>query len=177
MCEGIREKIYFETLVDKSRGIKVEILAPTDDDEGKSAPKWLLDRIAKYEDKNGIKADDQVWFVLDIDRWTSEAIYAIYQTCQTQKNHHTAISNPCFEVWLYNHFATAHHSKFETCKQFKQAIHQQISGGYKVATYVKNIEQAYETSKTADANTNHFLPPHLHTKIYQLYEALKPFLR
>lgn len=155
----------------------MEILAPVGEDEGKSAPKWLLDRVAKYEDKNRIKADDQVWFVLDIDRWTSEAIYTIYQECKTKENRLTAISNPCFEVWLYNHFAAAHLTGFDTCSQLKQAIHRQISGGYKAEVFTKDIDQACETSKTADTDTKHFLPAPLHTKVYQLYEAIKPFLK
>ncbi|MCA6501961.1 MAG: RloB domain-containing protein [Pseudanabaena sp. M135S2SP2A07QC] len=62
------EKQYFEMF--GSRKVKVEILATGDDN--KSAPEYVLERLDKFKDRYGFSEDDELWLVLDVDRWVKK---------------------------------------------------------------------------------------------------------
>lgn len=52
----------------------------------------------KYIEKNDLKDEDDLWFVIDKDRWTDAQIRELANYCQGYANWHIVISNPCFEV-------------------------------------------------------------------------------
>lgn len=98
-CEGAkREKEYFETLVFGSQKVKVQILAPIGEEHGKSAPKWVLNRAAKYVEEFGLNKYDQLWLVMDFDRYDVNILREIANICDEHENWNIAYSNPCFEV-------------------------------------------------------------------------------
>ncbi len=90
-CEGEKsEPNYFHTLCKGRRRLKLEILKPTD---GESAPSWVLRRAKKYVKSYGLQRHDQLWLVLDRDRWKMEHLREIAQYCSNQ-NRNIALSNP-----------------------------------------------------------------------------------
>jgi len=82
-----REKEYFESLVDGNKKVKIKILAPTDEDEGKSAPKWVMDRAITYVDIFGLGNDDQLWLVIDVDKWELDQVHEIAKECSSINRH------------------------------------------------------------------------------------------
>ncbi|NJN78235.1 MAG: RloB domain-containing protein [Saprospiraceae bacterium] len=84
-CEGLREENYFQTLVGKSRQVKLFTLSPKEEIH-KSSPKWVRDRAAKFVDKFGLDGqDDESWFVLDIDEWEKSILHEISKNCNDNK--------------------------------------------------------------------------------------------
>lgn len=73
-CEGAaREKAYFEQLRPMTRRLRFQVISPQNkgnDNVGNSSPKWILDRVVKFVEKEGVNIEkgDRLWFVLDVDR-------------------------------------------------------------------------------------------------------------
>lgn len=176
-CEGaVREKVYFERLHPKSPRLRFEVISPTNeegDDAGKSSPKWVLDRVVKFVEKEGvnIKEGDCLWFVLDVDCWR-KALHDIQIECEKQ-GWQMALSNPCFEVWLWLHLKGIEDAKADTCQEFKSEIHQNYEGGYKVEIFTKPelYEIARVRAKTIDTASG-FMPEPKSTKVYLLFDDL-----
>jgi hypothetical protein len=57
-CEGAaREKIYFEHLRPQTPRLRFEVISPQNeegDNVGNSSPKWVLDRVIKFVEKEGV---------------------------------------------------------------------------------------------------------------------------
>jgi len=98
------ENEYFNIFNDYK--VKIEILPNND---GKPSPKGAKQRLDKYKKDNQLKLKsrqkdgkaDQLWMVVDVDRY-KKIISKIYKDIK-ECNYQIAISNPCFEIWLYLH--------------------------------------------------------------------------
>ena len=180
-CEGSkREPDYFNVFQYISTKIKVDVIESVVSDEemgnkheNKSAPLWVLDRAITYIKKEGLSDEDDLWFVLDKDRWSEEQLRLIAQYCKDYPNWHIVISNPCFEVWLYFHKkADISISTSNTCSDFKYEISTLERGGYHPYKFIPSFENAIANAKAGDTDKDHFLPRNKETKVYQLGEAL-----
>jgi len=141
--------------------------------ETKSSPNWVLDRAIKYIEKEDLKDEDDLWFVIDTDNWEEEQIRKIANYCKDYPNWHIVISNPCFEVWLYFHKkAKILNASKINCKQLKSAVSTLEKGGYAPLIFLPDLLTAIINSKRADSDINHFLPKNGETKVYQLGKAL-----
>ena len=100
ICEGEREAKYFNYFDKKSQKLIVKTIAPIGSNKGESAPNHLKDRAAEYVEENGWENEfeDQLWFILDIDRWERESIDELYHLTQITSSWFIGISNQCFEV-------------------------------------------------------------------------------
>ncbi len=180
-CEGgKREPSYFNVFQHLSSKIKVDLIENyvTDDEmfrkyETNSAPKWVLDRAMRYIEKNDLKDEDDLWFVIDKDRWSDPQIRELALYCDNYPNWHLVISNPCFEVWLYFHKkADIKTSTSVNCNDFKKEISSFEKGGYHPLKFIPNFQKAITNAKANDSNVNHFMPKANETKVYQLGEAI-----
>jgi hypothetical protein len=170
ICEGAkREPQYLELLAEDSKKIKVEIITPK---ENKSSPDWLLDAAAEFVSEYQLGKKDQLWFVLDVDAWKPEQLIKLGKTCEENKVWSCAISNPCFEVWLFMHYADISKATAENCGEFKAELPKIVEGGYRKEEAIQNLEIAITRAKLADSNPTHFMPNLKSTKVYQLIEAL-----
>lgn len=111
--------------------------------------------------------EDVVWLVLDVDRWGIEKLREIGEIC-LRKNWGIAISNPCFEVWLYAHISELENFKGEECKDWKNELHKLTHSGFKVDKFAELIHKAVERSLQADNNVGYFFPQSGSTKLYLL---------
>jgi hypothetical protein len=180
-CEGgKREPGYFNVFEFLSRKIKVDVIENwiTHNEkhlrrEDKSAPKWVLDRAMKYIEKIGLVEEDDLWFVIDKDRWTETQIRELASYCDKYPNWHLVISNPCFEIWLYFHKkADIKSSVSISCNDFKKEISSFEKGGYHPLKFIPDFQKAIVNAKANDSNLNHFMPNVKETKVYQLGEAI-----
>ncbi|HND49180.1 MAG TPA: RloB family protein [Anaerolineales bacterium] len=131
-CEGSkREPDYFNVFQYISKKIKVDLIQDYVSDEelleihdNRSAPKWVLDKAMKYIEKNDLKDEDDLWFVIDKDRWSEEQIRTLAAYCDRYRNWNLVISNPCFEIWLYFHNkSNISLSSSLSCTDFKKEIY------------------------------------------------------
>ncbi|MBI2417842.1 MAG: RloB domain-containing protein [Ignavibacteriales bacterium] len=175
-CEGAkREREYFEFFERISDKIKVDVIDEIT--QGKenfdSAPVWVLDRAVKYVDKLGLSDEDELWFVMDIDRWKPDQLREIYMDCEKTKNWNLALSNPCFEVWLYFHKKKEFSGLTKMiCKEIKHQLSTLESGGYSPEKFIPDVFHAIQNAKESDSNPGHYSPEILQTKVYHLAEAL-----
>lgn len=166
-CEGaVREKEYFEYLGERSSRIRIKVLQQ--EGEHRSAPKWVLDCAATYVTEIGLINDDQLWFVMDTDRWPEDQLRAIQQACQQNLNWFLALSNPCFEVWLYLHVDEIEKSASTSCGDLKKELAEKTKGGYNKKDYISKIRVAHARSEQGDRDPNHFIPTVMSTKLYRL---------
>ncbi|MCB0522316.1 MAG: RloB domain-containing protein [Lewinellaceae bacterium] len=174
IAEGEREEDYFLWFEQKSKRIRVEII----EREGKaSAPKHMLGRLQKFLPENAVQPGDQIWFVLDVDRWERESIEELRSLCTDYPGWATAISNPCFEVWLLFHFNDKISGKATASKEFKQLLHEVTPGGYSIVKFAPKIESAAANARDADPTPEHDYPDTpATTKVYRLADEMLKFL-
>jgi len=181
VCEGgKREPDYFKVFKRFSSKIAVDVIEEIVSDEEvetknkhKSAPKWVLDRAIRYIDKVGLIDEDDLWFVMDVDKWKPEQLREIADHCKDHPNWHIVLSNPCFEVWLYLHKnAGIAASASNSCNDFKNEISSFEKGGYHPLKFIADMPNAVKNAKAFDKELKHFMPVHKATKLYQLGEAV-----
>jgi hypothetical protein len=184
-CEGEkREPEYFSTFGYISPRVSIDLIEDIVSDiemkainSNRSAPKWVLDRAVKYIEKEGLSAEDDLWFIIDKDRWSENQLREIEKYCSMYPNWNIAISNPCFEIWLYFHKRTVKPKSVKTsCNQLKKEISTFSKGGYHPLKYISDLHSAIENSKNNDSNIDFFLPNLNETKVYQLGEVLIEFI-
>lgn len=171
VCEGaVTEPIYFKKIGGDSKKIKIEIVPPVNN---KSAPKWLINNAALSVEKYELKEDDELWIVSDVDNWELAHIHELGKYCQETVQWNAAISNPCFEVWLYLHYADINTAALNSCKELKSKVSQIATGKkYPLEDVLTKINDAIVRAKKIDKNPTHFMPSIDTTKVYQLVEAL-----
>jgi hypothetical protein len=120
------ESLYFRQIksllehLQLGRLVKVEPLerpallnkAGKPEKDTRSDAEAVLELLDSYRDKYGIKEGDELWCVIDRDRWLTRNIAAAAQRCR-QKDYEFCMTTPCFELWLLlhlcdlNNFSTA----------------------------------------------------------------------
>ncbi len=184
-CEGgKREPNYFKVFEHFSRRVSVDVIEAIVSDEEmqskhqlRSAPRWVLDRAVAYIEREGLLDEDELWFVLDTDRWSFEQLSQINHYCERFPNWHIAISNPCFEVWLYFHKKQdIAASASQTCNEFKSEISDFAKGGYHELKFIGDLRIAIENARQADQQQNYFMPDIKVSKIYSLVENIMAFV-
>ncbi|APY12345.1 hypothetical protein BWZ22_14430 [Seonamhaeicola sp. S2-3] len=178
ICEGERESEYFSYFDKQSQKLIIETIAPVGENQGESAPNHLKDRASEYIDENGWdeKYEDQLWFVLDVDRWDRTSIDSLFQLTQQTSNWYIAISNQCFEVWLFYHKSDIKVNP-NSSAQMKQLLNTQVKGGYKLEDYAPNIGTATVNAKNIDQNEAGYFPDIGVTKVYKLGEEIVGLLK
>ncbi len=169
-CEGVvREREYFEHLAKYSSHIRVKVLENKDNN---SAPKWLLDSAARFAGEIQLINDDQLWFVMDVDQWPDAQLRAIHLACEQKSNWFMAVSNPCFEVWLYMHVDDIQNSIANDCRELKAELPYKMKGGYHVVRFIPLIRDAHTRSLALDNNPGHFIPENMRTKMHLITTEL-----
>jgi hypothetical protein len=97
-CEGSkREPEYFSLFENLSRRIKIDIIKESEYDESfslKSSPRAVLERAVNYVENSDFIDEDELWLVIDVDKWGINLIKELFEHCNSKKNWHIAISNP-----------------------------------------------------------------------------------
>lgn len=173
VAEGEREDNYFGFFNDLNRRVNVQIV---EREEGNSAVKHLIERLNSYNYKHGIEPEDLVWFVLDVDRWPREHIDELNQYCEQEENWFLAISNQCFEVWLFYHLDSEIPAELDTAKKLKRALNDRTPGGYNRDSFVLLMKEAADNASLVDLHSTHYFPEPGTTKVYALAYQLLEFL-
>jgi hypothetical protein len=155
VCEGKnREPHYFRFFDGMSSRVKI---VPVESGAG-SAPKLLIETAIAKEAELDDKGDqDQLWFVIDTDRWR-EQLHEIRQACDQHVHWWVAQSNPCFEVWLYFHAKAVlpEDALIFQCNHWKPYLPTVIQGGFNNDFHPIAIETAILSAKASYKGTGYF---------------------
>lgn len=171
------ERQYFEGLqargdVDRSR-VQIQVIATPED--GDSAPEYVLERLTEFLDATQLLADDEIWLVIDVDRWGAKKLGQVTQAC-VDKNVGLAVSNPCFELWLIFHFTEQ--PQFNSCKDCERHLRQHF-GGYNKANlrlqrYPKAcVRQALERAARQSPGSSERWPSACGSHVYRIFESFQ----
>jgi hypothetical protein len=97
----ITEKIYFESLAATYRNRKTRVvIVPRENTD--SSPTHIIRNIKEYFADYDKQMADEVYLVLDRDRWQPKMLADVEKAC-FEKSYVLIMSNPCFELWLLLH--------------------------------------------------------------------------
>lgn len=182
------ESIYFNEA--KSRlsagNVKVEVLKR---DSNESSPESVYRQIAGYRKEYDIADDDELWLVVDRDRWDEGMLSRIAKYCQQEKHLSFCLSNPCFELWLLLHLEDVREMDEETLEKLeknpkvtkeltwlKQRLRQRL-GSYSESNYdagrlLRDVEKAMTIAKELDVNPADRWPQSVGTRVYLLMQSI-----
>ena len=99
------ERIYFKALAKEYTNprVHVHILERSEAEQNNSSPEHVLKQLNDYKEQYALEADDELWLVIDKDRWTEAMLSRVATECTQDEYMHMALSNPCIELWLLLH--------------------------------------------------------------------------
>ncbi|MGV8112746.1 hypothetical protein SDC9_77489 [bioreactor metagenome] len=159
-CEGEETEVrYFKYFQGFSSNIDI---IPFPNDNGKSDPLKLKENAELLFLGNettapkfnlSIEYKDEIWFVIDTDRWNEgDKIQLLKDFCISKNTHSTqwftVQSNPSFEIWLYYHFNVSKPVELEVNKfnTFKEYVNNQVKGGFDNRSMPVELSIAIENS-------------------------------
>lgn len=182
------ENIYFEAMKMSlcASSVHVEIL---DRDDNASSPDKVYERIRGFMQEYSINAEDELWILVDRDRWKKKTLSKVAQLCKQNHNLRFALSNPCFELWLLLHLAdVASYSEKERealrlnekeqNKTWLERRLQTLHGRYNKSDYdaqyfLRYVDTALKRAEDLDGNPKDRWPQTIGTRVYLLVKSIK----
>jgi len=163
------EKQYFAMF--GNRRCQVQVIT---NEENKSAPAHILKRLKDFKKEFQLKADDELWLMIDVDRWGDKQL-AIVSAQAEQNKFQMAVSRPCFETWLYLHHDDLGHEHISSGDMKKKLA--DILGGYNSSKLnlkvFKNVDAAISRAKALDISPDERWPTKTGTHVYKIVEKVK----
>ena len=186
------ERIYFKALAKEYTNprVHVHILERSVDEQNNSSPEHVLKQLNDYKSLYDLEADDELWLVVDKDRWTEAMLSRVATECSQEVAMHMALSNPCFELWLLLHLEDAasltpeeqmlwmeNRRKSKNADPYLKVRLRQKMGSYHESSYdalslIVHVEDAIERARALDKNPNDRWPQTLGTRVYLLAESV-----
>lgn len=186
------ERVYFKALAKEYTNprVHVHILERSVDEQNNSSPEHVLKQLNDYKSQYELEADDELWLVVDKDRWTEAMLSRVATECSQEVAMHMALSNPCFELWLLLHMEDATSLTPEEQKQWlenrrksknadtylkvrlRQKMGSYHESSYDALTLTAHIEDAIERARALDKNPTDRWPQTLGTRVYLLAESV-----
>ena len=188
------EPRYFEALAidDRYRNprVHVEVLSRVEDDAGSSAPNHILDQLTRYEKDNDLVEGDELWIVIDKDKWEDSMLGEITRLVK-QKQYRFADSNPCFELWLLLHYRSLdsytdseladlkanNKERFRSTRRRLDLELKEICGSYdsnnlKTSDYLPYVHTAIDNARNADSNLDDRWLNQIGSRVYKLVQSI-----
>jgi len=189
-CEGDKREVdYFKFFQGLSSNIDI---IPIPSVDGKTDPEKLMgnaqERFFGSDDVHATlnlceEYEDEVWFVIDTDRWNEGNKISKLKSFVNDKNDiyngwSVAQSNPSFEIWLYYHFLSekpifedvAQHRSFKDYTDFK------VTGGFDSRKMPLMIQTAVINSELIFEYEND-QPKLYSTEVYRLGKLIVQFTK
>lgn len=142
------------------------------------AKKCILKKDTHHKPKYSFQKNDEVWIVIDLDpdKFNSREnqIKEVREYCNAQTGWNVALSNPCFEVWLFYHLHKEIKKGIEylsQCSAWKKETNSSIKGGFDSRKHPIFLEQAISNSKE-NHSTEEGLPNNGATEVHYLGESI-----
>lgn len=186
------ERIYFQALASEYANprVHVHILERGEDEQNNSSPEHVLKQLNDYKRGYSLEEDDELWLVIDKDRWTEAMLSHVAAECAQNDFMHMALSNPCFELWLLLHLVDATSLTSEEQEQWmkndrssrrtdpylkvrlRQAMGSYNESNYDAQILIPHVEIAIERARVLDDNPADRWPQTLGTRVCQLAESV-----
>ena len=186
------ERIYFKALAKEYTNprVHVHILERSVDEQNNSSPEHVLKQLNDYKSQYELEADDELWLVVDKDRWTEAMLSRVATECSQEVAMHMALSNPCFELWLLLHIEDVasltpeeqmlwmeNRRKSKNADPYLKVRLRQKIGSYHESSYdtlalIAHVEDAIERARALDKNPADRWPQTLGTRVYLLAESI-----
>ena len=186
------ERIYFKALAKEYTNprVHVHVLERSENEQNNSSPEHVLKQLNDYKSQYELEADDELWLVVDKDRWTEAMLSRVATECSQEVAMHMALSNPCFELWLLLHMEDAVSLPPEEQKQWmenrrksknadpylkvrlRQKMGSYHESSYDALTLIAHIENAIERARALDKKPTDCWPQTLGTRVYLLAESV-----
>lgn len=182
------ESIYFNAVKNELRApnVHVEVLDRNSDE---SSPESVHRQIADFMRQYNIEDDDELWLVIDRDRWQERMLSQVAQLCAQNSHLHFCMSNPCFELWLLLHLEDVAQYDDETKnallqnKKNKSGITwlkkrmKDLMGSYAESTYdafglIPYAPTAMGRARRLDSNPQDRWPQSIGSRVYLLMESI-----
>ncbi|MDE5850362.1 MAG: RloB family protein [Muribaculaceae bacterium] len=182
------ESIYFSAVKDKLRApnVHVEILSR---DTNESSPDSVHAQITDFIRQYNIEDDDELWLVIDRDRWHERMLSQVAQLCAQNPHLHFCMSNPCFELWLLIHLEDVRKYDEHTTaaltankksnsgltwlkKRMRNLLGSYSESNYEVSRLLPNVSSAMEIARSLDVNPSDRWPQTMGTRVYRLMESI-----
>lgn len=178
-CEGDdREATYFHFFNRIASQVNIQIVRIED---GKNSPMGLYNnacqRLLKSEANPNpyyiMNDEDEVWFIIDTDKWGNQ-INTLKESVLQHQNWFVGQSNPSFEVWLYYHFINQKpQNSVENWKEYLNTI---VNGGFDNRKHPIYIETAIINAKNNYSATNN-IPDNITTELFMLGQKIVPLVK
>lgn len=159
------EKKYF----DMFRNVRVQLKVLSTGSDHTSAPEYVLERLDEFKASHEFEPGDEFWFVTDVDRWGSEKLSQVTREA-VQKDYGLAISNPCFECWLFLHLNDPP-PEWQTCRQFKQGLNDVLHGN--TAALLERVPDAIRRAKALDTRPTNRWPASIGSHVYKVVTKIR----
>lgn len=182
---AVTEYNYFrqldaESVIPEQR-FQIEVLRTED---GNCSPNHIIKKLSEYKRKYNLKADDEIWMVIDTDRWDEKMLKKILQACK-QKGFGLCVSNTCFEIWLLLHFADLSQlsnedtlalaaNKKENGRTLSKSKVIQIVGGepkHDFRMFFSRLNMACQNAKILEAKHGDDILSTLGSGVYKIFEG------
>ena len=171
--EGEPTQAYFSIFRSGQRGrYRLKLLNNT---TSKSRPSEVLQRLIDYERSERPGPNTEYWAVIDRDEWSAAELDDVSREIAKRENYHLALSNPCFELWLWLHlkpnrpFADRHDCQRSLCREWPAFA----KGDYDASKLMPMVLQACERARDLDAQPDAKWPEEQATWVYRLVERLR----
>lgn len=182
------ESIYFNSVKSNLRApnVHVEVL---ERDSDESSPESVHRQIAEFMRQYNIEDDDELWLVIDRDRWHERMLSQVAQLCAQNLHLHLCMSNPCFELWLLLHLDDVEqyddimkndlqqNRKNKSGITFLKKRMKDLLGSYSESNYdavsllpLANV--AINRARNLDKNPHDRWPQSIGTRVYLLMESI-----
>ena len=167
------ERQYFEIFGEMNSRVQIIIL---NTEEGMSAPVHVLSRLKKFKNDYELTQDDFLCLVIDKDRWPDAQLSEVAAKAH-QLHFELAVSNPCFELWLYLHLNDLPPNVARyTCAELDNLI-KGILGSYNRSNIQKDqfqpfISNAVQRAIRLDLNPNDRWPNQVSTRVYRIVQII-----
>ena len=186
------ERIYFKALAKEYTNprVHVHILERSEEEQNNSSPEHVLKQLNDYKGHYALESDDELWLVVDRDRWTEAMLSRVATECIQDEFMHIALSNPCIELWLLLHLVDAtlltpdeqqlwvkNRRKSKNADPYLKVRLRQEMGSYHESSYdakmlIEHVEVAIARARALDQNPADRWPQTLGTRVYQLAESV-----
>ena len=186
------ERIYFNALAEEYMNprVHVHILERNDNEINNSSPEHVLKQLNDYKDQYELESDDELWLVVDRDRWTEAMLSQVATECAQDNYMHMALSNPCIELWLLLHLVDVtllppeelllwmeNRRKSKNADPYLKVRLRQEMGSYHESDYdakmlITHVEVAIARAKALDNNSTDRWPQTFGTRVYLLAESI-----
>jgi hypothetical protein len=175
VCEGRHtEPNYFRFFEGISSRVKIVAVENID---GQTSPtKLIFNALEKEKELDASAARDQIWFVIDTDRWR-HLIRDLRKECKNKTHWKVAQSNPCFEVWLFYHVKkeVPKLDFIHECNNWSPLVHSVFQNGFNPQLHPILIDIATQNAKAA-YRAKGDTPEPGSTQVWQLAEKLLPLI-